>query len=262
MAAAMGHLPVVRRLLRASADAEASNNDGATALMLATYAHKESVVRALLQHGAREGLPLALQFAERSGMTALAGDLRDAMPPAPGSIGWLLSFVWGWADNSTAASAANAAPSQARAMPPPPRPPAPPARARRRRARPLPATTAPPPPPRPLPHLLLLTPPPSPPPRSWISAISRSRWQWSSSASSSSPSTSTPVRRPPDRTTPRLRARPPPPPSSPPPRSLPLASSPSHRPRPLLRLRRAAALRARRPRRHGQPRAQPRRPRP
>ena len=44
MAAAMGHLPVVRRLLRASADAEAANNDGATALMLATYAHKESAV--------------------------------------------------------------------------------------------------------------------------------------------------------------------------------------------------------------------------
>ena len=168
MAAAMGHLPVVRRLLRASADAEAANNDGATALMLATYAHKESVVRALLQHGAREGLPLALQFAERSGMTALAGDLRDAMPPAPGSIGWLLSFVWGWADNSTAASAANAAPSQARAMPPAAAaagapPPAPAAVAHApspRHHRPSPASTPlpPPPPPQPLPspHLLRL----------------------------------------------------------------------------------------------------------
>lgn len=77
-----GHLGVVHRLLAASADVEAKNNDGATALLLATYAQKEAVVRSLLSAGARQGLSAALAFAESADATTLAGALREAQPSA------------------------------------------------------------------------------------------------------------------------------------------------------------------------------------
>merc|ERR1719398_13667 len=65
MASAMGHVGVVRQLLKADADVDAKNNDGATALMLATYAQKEGMVKTLLGSGARLGLGAALEFAEQ-----------------------------------------------------------------------------------------------------------------------------------------------------------------------------------------------------
>jgi hypothetical protein len=64
---------VVHHLVTASADVDAENNDGATALMLATYAQKEHVVRSLLAHGARQGLAAALAFAD----VRPVGDLLD-----------------------------------------------------------------------------------------------------------------------------------------------------------------------------------------
>ena len=91
-----GHLGVVHRLLTAEADVNAKNNDGATALMLATYAQKESVVRSLLASGARQGLGAALAFAEQADAAPLATMLRDALPTSAPSLGWL---AWiGWTD--------------------------------------------------------------------------------------------------------------------------------------------------------------------
>ena len=49
----------MHRLLAANADVNAKNNDGATALMLATYAQKEGVVRSLIGSGAKQGLSAA-----------------------------------------------------------------------------------------------------------------------------------------------------------------------------------------------------------
>ncbi|KAL1511540.1 hypothetical protein AB1Y20_006334 [Prymnesium parvum] len=102
MASAMGHLGVVQRLLAANADVEAKNNDGATALMLATYAQKEAVVKVLLEHGARQGLTSALTFAEQANLLAVANLLRDALPSASWPLGWLGSWGWGSAESSSA----------------------------------------------------------------------------------------------------------------------------------------------------------------
>ena len=80
-------------MVGARADVDARNNDGATALMLATYARKEPVVRALLSSGARYGLSSALAFAEQSESPSLATTLREAMPPQ-GATTWLGSLAW------------------------------------------------------------------------------------------------------------------------------------------------------------------------
>ena len=217
MAAAMGHLPVVRRLLRASADAEASNNDGATALMLATYAHKESVVRALLQHGARLGAAVRRAQGYCAGRRPASGAARRADRLAAPRVGM--------GGQPTAASAANAAPSRRARCPPPPR---------RRRPPPAPAAVAhAPPPATTASHRLRLPPPPPPPhppPVPSASAANGSRLSplamaMASSASSSSPSTRhwCAARRPHD---PRLRARPRPPALAPSPPSPPSSSPP------------------------------------
>lgn len=95
MHAHAGHLGVVQRLLAANADVEVKNNDGATALMLATYAQKEAVVKLLLEHGARQGLTSALTFAEQANLLAVANVLRTALPSAGGPLGWLGSWGWG-----------------------------------------------------------------------------------------------------------------------------------------------------------------------
>lgn len=84
-----GHVGVVHRLLAADADVNTKNNDGATALMLATYAQKEGVVRVLISSGARQGLSAALAFAEQAGAAGLAGILRDTSPASSSSIGML-----------------------------------------------------------------------------------------------------------------------------------------------------------------------------
>ena len=84
-----GHLSVVHRLLAANADVNAKNNDGATALMLATYAQKEGVVRLLIGSGAKQGLSAALAFAEQADAQSLVGVLREASPSGSHSLGWL-----------------------------------------------------------------------------------------------------------------------------------------------------------------------------
>jgi len=97
---------VVHHLVTASADVDAENNDGATALMLATYAQKEHVVRSLLAHGARQGLAAALAFAEQAGPEALTCVLRDASPASRSSLGWMSTSALGWLGWSGAAPAA------------------------------------------------------------------------------------------------------------------------------------------------------------
>lgn len=74
---------------------EAKNNDGATALMLATYAQKEAVVKLLLKHGARHGLTSALTFAEQANLVAVANVLSEALPSGEGPLGWLGPLGWG-----------------------------------------------------------------------------------------------------------------------------------------------------------------------
>lgn len=86
---------MVRRLLAAEADVNARNNDGATALMLATYAQKEQVVRSLIASGARQGLQSALSFAEQAEQTQVARVLREALPSGGSSVGWL-AWLGGW----------------------------------------------------------------------------------------------------------------------------------------------------------------------
>ena len=105
-----GHLGVVHRLLAANADVNAKNNDGATALMLATYAQKESVVRSLIGSGARQGLSAALAFAEQADAPSLVGVLRKASPSASPSLGWLpWSSLWsGWAAAAAGTDGASA----------------------------------------------------------------------------------------------------------------------------------------------------------
>ena len=83
----------MRRLLAAEADVNARNNDGATALMLATYAQKEQVVRSLITSGARQGLQSALAFAEQAEQVALATVLREAQPSSS-NVGWLGWLGW------------------------------------------------------------------------------------------------------------------------------------------------------------------------
>ena len=97
-----GHVGVVQRLLAAHANIDATNNDGATALMLATYARKEGVVRSLLESGARAGLSSALAFAEQADAGALARILRTASASGGGSLGWLGRLSWGSADEGSA----------------------------------------------------------------------------------------------------------------------------------------------------------------
>lgn len=80
---------MVHRLLAANADVDAKNNDGASALMLATYAQKEAVVRSLIGSGATHGLSAALAFAEQAEANELATALREALPAASGSLGWM-----------------------------------------------------------------------------------------------------------------------------------------------------------------------------
>lgn len=80
---------MVHRLLAANADVNAKNNDGATALMLATYAQKEGVVRSLIGSGAKQGLSAALAFAEQADAQSLVGVLRGASPSSSRSLGWL-----------------------------------------------------------------------------------------------------------------------------------------------------------------------------
>ena len=92
--------------MTASADVDAENNDGATALMLATYAQKEHVVRSLLAHGARQGLAAALAFAEQAGPEALTCVLRDASPTSRSSLGWMYTSALGWFGWSGAAPGA------------------------------------------------------------------------------------------------------------------------------------------------------------
>ena len=92
--------------MTASADVDAENNDGATALMLATYAQKEHVVRSLLAHGARQGLAAALAFAEQAGPEALTCVLRDASPTSRSSLGWMSTSALGWFGWSGAAPGA------------------------------------------------------------------------------------------------------------------------------------------------------------
>ena len=81
-------------MLSAEADVNARNNDGATALMLATYAQKEQVVKSLIGAGARQGLSSALAFAEQAEQTGLAAVLREAIPATSGSVGWLSWLGW------------------------------------------------------------------------------------------------------------------------------------------------------------------------
>ena len=97
-----GHLGVVRRLLAAEADVNARNNDGATALMLATYAQKEQVVRSLIGSGARQGLTAALAFAEQAEQGALASMLREALPSSSSNVGWLGWLGWSTGSDSLA----------------------------------------------------------------------------------------------------------------------------------------------------------------
>jgi ankyrin repeat protein len=95
-------LGVVHRLLAAEADVNARNKDGATALMLATYAQKEQVVKSLIGSGARQGLHSALAFAEQAEQAALATMLRDALPAPPSSVGWLGWLGWSSSADSLA----------------------------------------------------------------------------------------------------------------------------------------------------------------
>jgi len=124
MASAMGHVALVQRLLAAAADASLRNAGGATALMLATFAHKKEVVTALLEAGATEaraalstqahtrrrppgagslphlvslehprparpqGLQAALAFAEQADLGEISEHLRQAAAPADGRWWW------------------------------------------------------------------------------------------------------------------------------------------------------------------------------
>ena len=153
MAAAMGHLPVVRRLPRVGRrrGGEQRRRDG----VAATHAHK-SPSSAPSSSTARARAAPALQFAERHD----GAGRRSASACRRRGLYRLAALLRGGGRNSTAASAANAAPSQARANSLPPLPAAPPPRPPPSRTPPSPAST-------PLPHLLLLTlPPPLPASRS------------------------------------------------------------------------------------------------